>query len=1620
MAKDQQNSSGGPAAHAGTNYQNRVAAWSAVYILAEQDAVPPWDLAASVTLEALQAEARSAVDDLAVYTSSGGVVRSQIKHALSLETSAGSEFGAAVSQLVKECRAATPPQDPTKDRLVIATTSLSSAPVKTHIPRFLTRVRSSSAPDQEWTGGNSQENAAAATLKQHVTGAWRKETGADPSLDEIHAILRLIRIQILDVDEGAQSEREAKQMLRSSILVDPTQADTAWSTLITATASYATKRQRADRNALQRVLTDAGIPINASHSYRADIQCLKDQTAATLRGLIDFSRIHVGGQDVIIQRAVAPILQAAASDGHLLVLGLPGAGKSAAMHNLAHDIDAIGADVVLLAVDQIEAASSGALRGELNLTHELLAVLSNWPGTTPSYLIIDSLDAARSESAVKTLQTLIRNVSSTPGRWHVVASVRKFDLRYDRDLQRLFRGTPVSRQFTDGEFGSVRHVNVPVLSDEELDQLKTRCPTLSTLVSDASAPFRGLLHLPFNLRLLADLLDAGITEEELRPVQTQVELLQRYWHKRVVRHDREGDARELVLRRVVSEMVKARSLRVARSVAIANEAASSVHLDDLLSTHVLAEWTPQTGTALRDFLTFSHHLLFDYAVARLYLPPEPVPLIALLGQQADLLITIRPSIELHFQRLWHEDQATFWDLTFCILESPLSEIGKLLGPSVAALFATTSEEIQPLIDCLVDPMRGDTGLAALRHILATRLTHGLVAGLVKPGPWAEFLDTVAATPTPTLANAIRPYVNFLSENFAALDEHDRLHVGGLVRRVLVFCLTTEPFNIPLANNMILAVARSVASDPSACITILRQCITEEHLANHGFRTFPTLARQATFLLPFDAEFVRDVYAAGFSHKETSDQKTTMGDSQILPMSSNRRQDYDTGLWSLAEQFPKFLEKAPRQALDALLKTVDPYVTNRRKVTSDIVPVTLNGIESALRRDNSFIWDGGASQIENVPRMIQAFHAFLEGLTDSVLIGQLVNDIAVRRPPGTIWRLLLEAGTAQPSTIGKAVRSLAWDHFILTERDTGSLAGFFLQAIFPLLCENERARVEETILNIPVSAPEDPNAASRACDRLLGCLDRTLLVTRAAISRRNELDTAGGQPQNHPDPKIEFSSILSDQDDYLRQRNVPVDDPENQRLLALGRPLGAFGNKFLNNTPPEDRIRDILPYIGALDAELSTAQTLHPDIRSRILCELVNACKAILRKDAFPLDADTLALMQTIILKAAVDPDPAPNPKRDEGFQESPGWGSTTRVEAAQAAMLLAHRSTSMAAAMESTIVALADDSVAVVRFQIARAASYLLKTTSDLMLRLLEQFATAEGNRGVLQGTLDVLQWYASADPPRVARMTLAIFDRLPAEGPGVRDVQDQCCNVFSGLAIWREDPTCLGIIEKMTSSPAQYRLELGHIIFDLSAWLQEKKQDVRKRTFDLLERILDVNLEAARVMDPELDGRTYDALTKTDQDLYGAFLKNIDEVALRLYLISGALSDRQFEPLPSDPNFYELAKPLLVKLASIGHPYTAHHVIETLIYFTSVDPPGVLLLVSDVVRAGSAQGYHYEQLGEEAVVRMVKRYLSEYRTMLREHRECHAALMQILDVFVRVGWPQAHQLTYRLGEIYR
>jgi hypothetical protein len=172
----------------------------------------------------------------------------------------------------------------------------------------------------------------------------------------------------------------------------------------------------------------------------------------------------------------------------------------------------------------------------LGLQHDLGEVLENWSGESNGLLLIDALDAARGSNSLSVLGGLIRRVAHTTGsRWRVVASIRIFDLRYSQELQQIFKrsfGVTGPREYQDGLFPDVRHIKVPRFSKSELEEILIQAPELQRIFETATKALTELLDIPFNLRLVAEMLSDERYATDLGGIDTQVGLLSKYWASR--------------------------------------------------------------------------------------------------------------------------------------------------------------------------------------------------------------------------------------------------------------------------------------------------------------------------------------------------------------------------------------------------------------------------------------------------------------------------------------------------------------------------------------------------------------------------------------------------------------------------------------------------------------------------------------------------------------------------------------------------------------------------------------------------------------------------------------------------------------------------------------------------------------------------------------------------------------------------------------------------------------------------------------------------------------------------------------------------------------------------------
>jgi hypothetical protein len=1671
---------GGVATQIGIGYQNRVAAWMCVRILAERDVTPLWRLKTDVTFDYIRCETGQPVDDILVGTSEGGHAFINVKHTVTKSPKVDSALGSAINQFVRQfisyrgkVKGQLPWErqlDPNIDRLVLITSSKSSTAIKEHLPRVLMQLRDLPQDRRiDAAATNGEEPEILTVVRGHIARVWRDSTGHDIAEEDELELLKLLWVETLDVEEDTAGEREAKDLLRAVVINDPGQADTAWDALVTACAGYASRHGGADRSSLHQHLLKAGIRVKAPSSYRKDIAQLRAQSERTLLALRELSSIRVGAREVKIQRSPTQALRAAVEQTSVVVVGEPGAGKSGAMHDLVASLLQENRDVVFLAVDRLEARSLSVLRQELNLEHDIFEVLKNWQDEGPAFLVIDALDAARSDASAQTFYDLISLTLQLPQRWRVVASIRRFDLRHHTRLQHLFEGRPPT-EYSAAEFNNLNHFNVPLLSTEEWLQIPSQSPELAKLFLEAGESLRSLLLVPFNLRLAGELLGSGVTVESLTPIQTQIGLLERYWQERVIRGDYEGDAREAVLLRVVEAMVSARALRVSRRD-VADPGASRV-LNQVLSSHILTEWESQAGAVVdRSILTFAHHILFDYAAARLLFRGTPQSLIQRLESDINLVLAVRPSIVMHFQYLWLLDSASFWDTYLLLLRSEqIPEIGKLVGASVAVEFMREVESFAPLIRALSseDAQQRELGEKAFRHVtggllvLAAPISITSVIGGTAP-PWVELLDQCTATMPVSLAYSVRPVLWTICGHSELFTDRQRHHAGRIARRLLEFALAQEPRDATMVNAGLEAVSRTFESDPAASAAVLRRCLEPQHVLAHGHEELFRWAQEVERLIPHAPDLVEEMFNAAFTNYDLSDEKTWAIASRILPMTSTRRQDFDMARFSFAGKYKQFLEAAPLNAARVLVNAMNSYVVERDErrylryermygedKAGEHVPdeekFEFAGQDAFIRPDYSEVWDNGGARSNDEPlKMLDTFQRYLEKISEGDEHvnerSALLNLIARENRNAVFWRRLLKIGTKHPDTLGYQIRSLAWAMPILMSYDTTRVVGDFIKEIFSKLSVEERRRIEQTIIAIPDAVgAEQREGAEHKRDRLLWCVTRDAVVTNEAQAILARIAAEGKAPAN--EPLVSSGGFISrayTDEDYLKDQGVPVDEERNRRILDLSQPAKAFATKYQNEPPTSEEVTAIVPHLRSLHEALTTAEAdgVHQRQRDTGWGDLANACASVAKLEEWSCESVDGGFIKAVLLEASLYPEPEPRPENYDHFDSHPSWGSpAARIDAAEGVILLAsHQSyvdDELLAAVERLVL---HDPVPAVRFQVAIRLNTLYLTAPDLMWRLLETVSREEERRGILQYLLNgPLRTLAPHHPGRIAELTRNIFERTH-EGAGADEVRKGCAALFLGLYLWQGQAMCGEFVGRIADDPAEYIEEAHEIIFDLRGWLNlglggtSKAEDeaVRTGSFRLAERILRTTRDRLGALEKKNED-TPNSWPEEDQITGRDLARLAESVCLQIYYASGAYGrdngshDEEKIPMGAEARsrFLREANEVLHLLAEFGYAGLTHHLLETLEFLIQYDPKNVFLLVGKVVRGGKKGGYQYESLAADLIVKLVERFIAEYRYVLQESEECRRVLIEILDVFVEAGWPSARRLTYRIEEIFR
>jgi hypothetical protein len=808
-----------------------------------------------------------------------------------------------------------------------------------------------------------------------------------------------------------------------------------------------------------------------------------------------------------------------------------------------------------------------------------------------------------------------------------------------------------------------------------------------------------------------------------------------------------------------------------------------------------------------------------------------------------------------------------------------------------------------------------------------------------------------------------------------------------------------------------------------------------------FEELPWLARQVPRLIPLDPALVQEVYEVTYGHREPSTAPTNLLESNILPLTSNRQQDFGMAHYELANAFPEFLAERPAHAVRALISAVEALLAwDHAKEDFVEEEFDFNGTQAWVCADGSFQWDAHEEESHQpAMKLLDRFERHLESLAAQdggrETLRTILGVVAGENRLAVVWRRLLRQAARLPDSLGRELLPAACAKPILTFRETSYLAGEYLRAVFGRLDAPDRERIETAIMALP----EDGAAGEeRARDRLLGCLPAERLVTAAARDHLAGLLGTMRVPPNVPPFGSLVHPLAGNNEDTVLVPGCGGPQTPGDRVAVLTSAVRDFAERSGSEPPGAGDMVAVVPAMRELAAALAGG-----DVGDAKLSAVGSAWHAlaaagarIAAREDFSCGDETGAFIVAILLAASRRPEPLHRPEIDRKFDASLSYAHPApRVEGARGLPSLARHTDGAQAEVLERIECLSRDPVPVVRSEVASRLTFLYESAPAAMWAILERLCREETSQGVvvsvIAGPLSRLRGVCTS---RVAALALGILGRYDV-GPGSKRIRGRCASLLAQIYLGLDDPASRAATLGFAADPSRFadeapelagatRSALRHGLTDGGAPRQE--DGVRERARDLLLRLLRSAGESRDRLLADHARVAFDAWPKKDQDAVKSLTRLLDQIGIEVYHASGAFlpsgQGERAEVLPEAgrQRFYLETGCLVDELADIGLASIAHHLLETLESFIPFDPAGVFVRMARVVRSGRRGNYQFESMAADLMVRLVERYLAEHRHVLREDKACRAALLEILDVFVRAGWPSARQLTYRIDEIYR
>lgn len=1215
---------GGRATEAGMAFQAEVATWFAVHILTRMPVGGRFGINNQALPIAIRLETGEGLDDIEVTQSDGGALHIQCKTSATLGLGPRAPLSKTVGQLVRwvaDAKAMGGLPDLSRNVALFA--------VHADAARTLDTLESACRAFDlggAWavtrTQRNQAEREALDKFEAIASPAWSEYRGAAPGDGDLSDLVRIFRISRFSMDEGHSNWREASQLLGRFLFGGDAAGEAPLRDLKGIMRDLIANGAPADRDGLLRALRRRGHVDVGAPGFEPDIAKLRTATASELTRLASHGQLPVGDGVPITRESDAPLL-AAIMSGSLLVVGEPGGGKTGALIHAAATIAAAGDTVVFLSLDRFPGVTMASqLTSELGLTHPLVETLAAMPGVGQKILFIDALDAARGAPAEGVFAALIEDVRKQLAvEWIVIASIRTFDLRNGRRYKKTFLGEPANAGFAESSLSNVRHFLIPRLSEVDLAAVGIASSELGVLLNSAPRPLAELLCNIFNLSLAAELLADGTAPESFRAIRTQSGLIDVYEDARLNTTQLQQAATT-----AVRTMISGQRL-VVRKVSVEHAA-----LDAVIQTGVL--------TATGDLVSFAHHVLFDHVASRFHLAwDDPEALLAQIAGDASTALLLAPALRFAIERIWRFDQVgrpTSWKLISGIYGT--STINPVLG-SMALRIAVENIEVESDVAglmALTATASKEPGFASLLARLArfAKMVSESVKVIATPTAiaWGQLANALLASKEQALLDPARYLLHTLIDHGDLEDPKLLAEFGQAARALLEVGWTTSSSHI--ADSAIRFVGRSFASDPVASRTLLDRVLREPHFSKHADREAIRLAGEIVPITRADPEFSVEIYAALYSQQITDDAPTALGGqhSRIMPLTSNRRQNYEHCRYQLGAAMGEVLAISPEHGTRALIEALIGTVAIRSRggnFAAELIDIGNSMLELRGLFTEFRAWD----QQESHPAKEDLLHHYVRFLRECNVATFRLCVTAASRDYATasVWTRIFGVGSERISELGDLLWPLIERPDFLENRFTSRAAAQFLNAAWTSRTQEERVTFETMALDATrFTDTERLHQWHRVLGHILAPMPPETLELEAMRTLQNSLTTRELLINDEPyRPQVAWVDTEDYELEQLRRAGVDTNAGPHREVLDASNALYACVQRTSSDSLAPELVLlwdEAMALLTLIDAN----PDLHDQVDRPAWGHLACAVERVASSSSFMPGADGLPDIETLI------------------------------------------------------------------------------------------------------------------------------------------------------------------------------------------------------------------------------------------------------------------------------------------------------------------------------------------------------------------------------------------------------